>query len=325
MNIAAGNLNGFTLLAQSGGMLFPQPSSTSAADVDRLFYFILAVCVVFFIIIVAAIVAFVVRYRSREGVLPEDSPSHSNLLEIIWSVIPAILVAVIFAWGFFGYVAAQQAPEGSYEIEVIAKKWSWSFVYPNGHIDNNLHVPVDRPIRLVMSSDDVIHSLFVPAFRIKRDLVPGRYSHTWFEATRTGEFILFCTEYCGTGHSLMNAKVVVHPEDEFNQWLEEAANFLDEVSPVEAGEILYNRRGCAQCHSIDGTAKSGPTFLGTYGTEQAMADGQVVTVDENYIRESILQPQAKVRAGYRPVMPTYQGQLDDKEISALIQYIKSLK
>lgn len=312
------------LFAQSD-LLFPQSSSTVADDVDRLFYFILMVSTLFFVVITSAMITFAIRYRSREGYVPAGSANHSNLLEIVWSVIPAALVAVIFLWGFFGYVRAQQAPEDSYEIEVIAKKWSWSFVYPNGHIDNNLHVPVDRPVRLVMSSDDVIHSLYVPAFRIKRDLVPGRYSYLWFEAIETGEFTLYCTEYCGTGHSLMNAKVVVHPQNEFGSWLERAANLLDSVSPVEAGEILYNRRGCSQCHSIDGSARSGPSFLGTYGSQQKMADGQMVTVDENYIRESILQPQAKIRAGYRPVMPTYQGQLDDKEISALIQYIKSLK
>ena len=314
-----------TLLGQSSGLLFPEPSSTTAADVDTLFYFILAICSVFFVLIVGVMTTFAWRYRSREGFKPGQAPHHSNALEIAWSVVPAILVAVIFVWGFYGYVSSQQPPEGSYEIEVIAKKWNWAFVYPNGHIDNQLHVPIDKPIRLVMSSDDVIHSLFVPAFRIKRDLVPGRYSYTWFQATQMGEYILYCTEYCGTGHSLMNSKVIVHTSSEFDQWLEKAANFLDEVSPAEAGNILYERRGCAQCHSIDGSARSGPTFLGTYGTQQQMADGSMVTVDENYIRESILEPQAKIRSGYRPVMPTYQGQLSDKEISALIQYLKSLQ
>jgi cytochrome c oxidase subunit 2 len=313
------------LLAQMETWLFPEASSTTAPDVDRLFYFILFVCVVFFVGIRAAMLYFVVRYRNRHDLRPAKSPSHSNLLEIVWSVVPALLAAVIFVWGFFGYVGAQQPPEGSYEIEVIAKKWAWSFVYPNGYIDNNLHVPVDRPVRLTMSSDDVIHSLYVPAFRIKRDLVPGRYSKTWFEATEVGEYTLFCTEYCGTGHSLMNAKVVVHPQEEFSQWLEKAANFLDEMSPVEAGEVLYQRRGCAQCHSIDSSSRAGPTFLGAFGAEHLMADGETVTVDENYIRESILEPQAKIRSGYRPVMPSYQGQLSDREISALIQYIKSLK
>ena len=325
MTVSSSHTITLGLLGQSTGLLFPSPSSSNAGDVDTLFYFILAICLVFFVLIVGIMTSFAWLYRSRDGYTPGQAPNHSNLLEITWSVIPAILVAVIFVWGFYGYVSSQQPPEGSYEIEVIAKKWSWSFVYPNGHVDNQLHVPVDKPIRLVMSSDDVIHSLFVPAFRVKRDLVPGRYSSTWFQATKTGEYILFCTEYCGTGHSLMNSKVVVHPFGEFDKWLEKAANFLDEVSPVEAGKILYERRGCAQCHSIDGSARSGPTFLGTYGTQQEMADGSLVTVDENYIRESILEPQAKIRAGYRPVMPTYQGQLNDKEIAALIQYLKSLQ
>ncbi len=314
------------LFAETGGSLwFPSASSTTAENVDRLFYFILAICVIFFSLIIGVMTWFVVRYRSRPGHSAKATASHNNLLELTWSVIPSILVAIIFAWGFLGYVNARTPPDNSYDIQVVARKWSWSFIYPNGHIDNNLHVPVGRPVTLVMSSDDVIHSLYVPAFRMKMDLVPGRYSKTWFEATETGDFTLFCAEYCGTGHSTMNAQVVVHPAGEFEPWLEKAGNFMDEMTPVEAGEVLYNRRGCVQCHSVDGSAKSGPSFKGAYGTEQKMTDGQQVLVDENYIRESILEPQAKVRAGYRPVMPTYQGQLKEQEISALIQFIKSLE
>ena len=313
------------LLADGGSLLFRPPSSTAAADVDRLFYFILAICVVFFVLITGVLSLFLVRHYRRPGQRVQPSPSHNNWLEIAWSVVPAILVAVIFMWGFIGYLNARTPPDDSYEIQVVAKKWSWAFIYPNGHVDNNLHVPVDRPVSLVMSSDDVIHSLYVPAFRIKMDLVPGRYSKTWFEAIQSGEFDLFCTEYCGTGHSLMNALVIVHPSGEFETWLDKAANFLNEMTPVEAGKLLYARRGCAQCHSVDGSAKAGPTFQGIFGAEHRMASGEDIVVDENYIRESILQPQAKVRAGYRPVMPTYQGQLKDEEITALVQYIKSLK
>jgi cytochrome c oxidase subunit 2 len=268
---------------------------------------------------------FLIRYRARPGHEAEPSPSHSNALEIVWSVIPAILVAVMFIWGFFGYMEMRSAPDDAYEIQVVGKKWNWSFIYANGHIDSDLHVPLDRPVRLVMTSDDVIHSLYIPDFRIKMDLVPGRYTKTWFRAMEEGEHTLLCAEYCGTQHSSMLAKVVVHPSGEFESWLEDAANFLERVTPVEGGEILYNRRGCVQCHSIDGSAKTGPTFKGTYGTVQQMTSGEQVEIDENYIRESILDPQAKVRAGYRPVMPTYRGMLKDEEISAIIEFIKSLK
>ena len=324
MSVVAGH-HLIGLLASSDSLWFPAPSSTTAAGVDRLFYFILAICLIFFVLIMGVMIAFVLRFRRQSGREIEASPSHNNWLEVAWSVVPAILVAVIFMWGFVGYLDARTPPDDAYEIQVVAKKWSWAFIYPNGHVDNNLHVPVDRPISLVMSSDDVIHSLYVPAFRIKMDLVPGRYSKIWFEATDVGEFDLFCAEYCGTGHSLMNAAVVVHASGEFETWLDKAANFLEEMNPVEGGKLLYTRRGCVQCHSLDGSAKAGPSFKGVFGTQQRMKSGEDVLVDENYIRKSILEPQAKVRAGYRPVMPTYKGQLKDEEISALVQFIKSVK
>ena len=312
------------LFAKAGSSLFPAPTSTTAGDVDDLFYFILAVSIAFFAIIVVAMALFVIKYRHRDDLEIQPSPSHNNALEVFWTVIPAIVVGIIFFWGFIDFMDMRQAPDNAYEIQVTAKKWSWAFTYPNGHVDNDLHVPVDRPVKLVMSSDDVIHSLYIPAFRLKMDLIPGKYTNTWFEPNTPGDYTLFCAEYCGTQHSTMLARVVVHPSGEFETWLEEAANMLSRMTPVEAGEILYTRRGCVQCHSIDGSAKVGPTFSKVFGTQQSMADGSTVTVDENYIRESILEPQAKIRAGYKPVMPTYQGQLKDEEIGALIAYIKSL-
>lgn len=324
-----------TILSTAGPALFavssfwfPERQSTVAYRVDNLFYFILGISLFFFALIVVLMVVFVFKYRRRPDAAPAPSPSHNNLLEAIWTFIPSVLVAVIFLWGFFAYLDIRQPPSSSYEIRVVAKKWSWSFIYPNGHIDSDLHVPVDRPVRLVMSSDDVIHSLYIPAFRVKQDLVPGRYTKTWFQATQPTEpdkpLKLFCAEYCGTQHSMMLAHVFVHRSGEFERWLDDAANFLQRMTPVQAGELLYNRRSCFQCHSIDGTAKTGPTFKGTFGTQQALADGSTVTVDENYIRQSILEPQAKIRAGYRPAMPTYQGLLKNEEIDALIAYLKSL-
>ena len=313
------------LSATGSGSLFPAPTSTTAGNVDELFYFILAVSIAFFAIIVVAMFTFIFKYRAKENFEIEPSPNHNNLLEVVWTAIPALLVGVIFFWGFVSYLDMRQAPDNSYEIQVTAKKWSWSFTYPNGHVDNNLHVPIDQPVKLVMSSDDVIHSLYIPAFRLKMDLIPGRYSTTWFEAHTAGDYTLFCAEYCGTQHSTMLAKVVVHPSGEFKTWLDNAANMLKTMTPVEAGAILYTRRGCVQCHSVDGSAKVGPTFGNVFGTQLALTDGSMTEVDENYIRESILEPQAKVRVGYKPVMPTYQGQLKEEEILALIAYIKSLK
>jgi cytochrome c oxidase subunit 2 len=321
------------LLATLAGMLpeddgssfwMPPQVSTVAQGVDWLFNFILAVSVFFFLLIVVVMVVFILKYRQREGHRAEDSPTHNMALELTWSIIPLILVIVIFIFGFKGFLDMSTPPANAYEILVEGQKWNWSFTYPNGYVDSNLHVPVNRPIRLVMSSQDVIHSLYVPAFRVKMDVVPGRYAKAWFEATEPGEYDLFCAEYCGTSHSDMIAHVVVHPVGEFETWLEKASNFLDTMSPVDAGRKLFQVRGCQQCHSVDGSAKTGPTLLGVFGRTQNLADGTTITVDENYIRESILEPQARVVAGYEPVMPTYQGRLKDAEITAIIEYFKSL-
>lgn len=302
----------------------PPGVSTVARNVDWLFSFILAISVFFFLLIVVVMTLFVIRYRRREGVAAEPSPSHNTAVEVTWTVIPLILVIVIFFFGFKGFLDMTTPPANAYEILVDGQKWNWSFTYPNGYVDSSLHVPVNRPVRLVMTSADVIHSLYVPAFRIKSDVVPGRYSKAWFEATEPGEYELFCAEYCGTSHSDMIAKVVVHPPGEFEGWLDKASNFLETMTPVEAGQKLFQVRGCQQCHSVDGTGKTGPSLLGVYGRTEAMTDGSSVVADENYIRESILEPMAKVVAGYEPVMPTYQGRLKDAEITAIIEYLKSL-
>lgn len=302
----------------------PPQVSTVAESVDWLFNFILAISVFFFLLIVVVMVIFVIKYRHREGHEAEASPTHNLALEITWTSIPVVLVIVIFVFGFKGFLDMSTPPANAYEILVEGQKWNWSFTYPNGYVDADLHVPVDRPIRLVMSSQDVIHSLYIPSFRIKRDVVPGRYAKVWFEATEPGEYDLFCAEYCGTSHSDMIAHVIVHPVGEFETWLEKASNFLETMTPMDAGRKLFQVRGCQQCHSVDGSAKTGPSLLGVFGHEQALADGSSVVADENYIRESVLEPQAKVVAGFDPVMPTYQGRLSDPEIMAIIEYLKSL-
>ncbi len=312
------------LAQQMGSFWMPPQGSTAAAGVDWLFDLILWICVVFFLGIVLTMSWFVFRYRRRPGVAAGKTATHNTALEITWSVIPLALVVVIFVLGFQGFLDMRTAPANAYEVAVSAQKWSWAFTYPNGYVDGDLHVPVDRPVRLVMQSEDVIHSFFVPAFRIKMDVVPGRYTKTWFRAIEPGEYVIFCTEYCGTGHSDMLAQVVVHPPGEFEIWLEEAANFLSTLPPAEAGEKLVTGRGCPQCHTVDGSAGIGPTFQGMFGGSHALADGSMVTVDENYVRESIVDPQAQVSAGYEPVMPTYQGRLEDEEITAIIAYLKTL-
>lgn len=333
-------------LAAFGIDWFRDPASAQAAKVDTLYFWILGICVAFFVLIIGLMVVFMARYAARPGHSEEHTSHHNNALEAAWSIFPGFLVVGIFWFGFLGYLDLRTPPDNAYEIQVVAKKWNWSFIYPNGVIRPNLHVPVDRPVQLVMSSDDVLHSLYIPAFRVKMDVVPGRYSKLWFtantatpedqitsisaeEALKTGKdqqgYDLFCTEYCGQGHSAMNAKVYVHDsEAAFEAWLEDANKIDPASSPAELGEKLWLQRGCKQCHSKDGAKGTGPTWKETYGTEQDLADGSKVTVDEDYIRESILNPMAKIRAGYKGVMPSYQGQLKDAEIAALIWFIKSL-
>jgi len=325
-HLTGNSIAGVLPLVQSGSFWLPPAGSTTASAVDWLFYFLFYVAAFFFLLIVTLMTLFVLKYRARpDRDAPEPSPSHNTWLELTWSVIPTMIIIFIFAVGFAGYMEMRTPPANAYEIRVTGQKWKWFFTYPTGYVDENLHVPVDRPIRLVMTSRDVIHSLYIPAFRLKMDLVPGRYTSTWFQAIQPGEYDLLCAEYCGDNHSSMLAKVIVHRPGEFEKWLEEASNFIKNLSPVEAGQILYQRQGCAQCHSIDGSAKVGPTFLGLFESQVKLADGSTVTADENYLRESILVPDAKVVAGFRPQMPPYQGLLDEDKIAALIEFIKSLK
>jgi len=311
--------------AGQGSFWLPPARSTVAPMVDDLFHFIFYVSAFFFVLIVVLMVVFVARYRRKPGEAAEGTASHNTALEIIWTGIPLVIVVIIFWRGFVGYMELRTPPRNTYEVSVVGQKWKWMFRYNNGHIDENLHVPVDTPVRLTMTSEDVIHSLFIPAFRVKMDVVPGRYSSAWFRATESGDYDLYCAEYCGTGHSDMLAKVVVHKPGEFQKWLEDAANFLKRMPPADAGRLLYQRRGCAQCHSTDGRAGTGPTFKGIYGETHRFTDGSSAPVDENYIRQSILEPQAKIREGFQGVMPTYKGIVSDNEITAIIAYIQSLK
>ena len=312
---------------QSGPTFWmPVRGSESAGAVDQLFGFVFWVSVFFFLLIVGLMVLFVVRYRRRpERLEAEPSPLHNTPLEIAWTVIPILIVIVIFAWGFKVFLDVNTPPANAYEIQVTGQKWKWLFTYPNGQVEENLHVPRATPISLVMTSEDVIHGFYIPAFRLKRDVLPGRYVKVWFSAVETGEYQIFCTQYCGTGHSDMLAKVIVHEPGEFDRWLADASNFLTKMPPAQAGERLYKTRGCAQCHSVDGRAGTGPTFKGLFGQRVACEGNVTVTADENYVRESILDPQAKVVAGFQPVMPTFKGRLKDQEITAIIAYLKTLK
>ena len=319
-----------SFLAGAGaGFWLPKQGSTTAAPVDFLFHAITNISIFFFLLITTVLLYFVWKYRARPGHTATASADHNQALEITWTVIPVLIVVWIFWEGFTGYLDLQTPPANAYEVQVLGQKWKWLFTYPNGVVDDKLHVPPGEPVRLVLTSQDVIHSLYIPDFRIKRDAVPGRYEREWFEAPEPGEYQIFCAEYCGTDHSAMLTSVVVHrSRPEFEKWLADAADFIDKLPPeklFEGGQKLYNQRGCKQCHSIDGSAGIGPSFKGLWGHTQPLAGGGQVTVEENYVRESIVNPQAKIVAGYEPVMPTYQGRLKDKEITAIIEYLKTLE
>lgn len=306
---------------------FPPQASTFAQEVDIFYHYILWICIFFFTLIVVGMVLFVMWYRKRPGYEGSHEAVHNNALEVTWTVIPTLIVIWIFARGTEGYLDMARPPAETIDINVTARKWAWTFQYPNGALSEELHVPNNKAVRLRMRSDDVLHSLFVPAFRCKTDVVPGRVNIMWFQAIKEGEFDLFCTEYCGDKHSEMLAKVVVHEESAYQAWVEDA-NKPPTGDPIKWGLWLYNRVGCKGCHSLaEDKVVIGPSFSKSFGTSQKMTDGSTATVDENYIRESILNPQAKRRVAFAaaPQMQSFQGKLKEDEITALTALIQSLK
>ena len=309
----------------NGTMQLPPQASTVAPDVDALYYFIFWGCMVFFVIIVALLAWFAFRYRRREGVPYLHSASHNTPLEITWSIVPLILVMIVFVWGFRGYMLAHASPGNAIEYYVTGKQWLWQINHPTGTVEvNEMYVPVNQPVKVILQSTDVIHAFFVPDFRVKMDAYPNQYTTLWFEATRTGDFDLFCAEYCGREHSGMLGKIHVLSRAEYDKWVESTEVPMD-GDPVTIGKTLYAKYTCNTCHSADGTKLVGPSFQGIWGRQEQMADGSTITVDENYIRESILNPGAKVVAGYQPVMPTFTGLVKPEHIDFLIAYIRSLQ
>jgi len=443
MNLLA--MNPLAVLAQQAGSSpwLPPQASSGAVKVDSALSVVFWISVFFFALIVGLMTVFVLRYRRKRGEGAYSQVKASTTIEIIWTVIPFLVVVVIFWTGFAAFLDMIVAPDNAMEIKVIGRRWSWAFEYPNGLIHDSLHVPVDRPVRLTMRSEDVIHSFFVPAFRLKMDVVPGRYNRAWFTATKVGEFPIYCAEYCGTGHSDMLSTVVVHPTGGYREWLKRTADifspflrptsylqpvaflealragtrpvdqfFLGRISeetrallaawdggeksledllpivtggmndvidgetiwdearfagiamsaeteeqkkvlepkpsdvaqlnrflvadaypdfvrrgpdPVEAGRKVYEANGCGACHALTSVGGIGPGLGGTWGREEKLSPKGTVLVDENYIRESILDPSKQIVAGYEPRMPTYKGQLSDRQIDALIAFIRSLE
>ena len=328
---------------------FMPPAATEiAGQVDNIYAFLLISSFVSFVLLIGGMIYFVWKYRRRS---PNDKTAyitHNHTLEFLWSFIPFVIFMFVFAWGWIVYHQMRSFPEGALEVHVVGKKWDWRFIYKNGKevtsgVDDKgmkapatMVVPVGRPVKLIMSSEQiapgnkdpkdrpVLHSFYVPAFRIKQDLVPGRYTAQWFKADKLGEFNVFCTEYCGSGHSAMRAMIRVVPVEEFESWLASEGGGV--MTLADQGRQLFGSKACVGCHSLDGTRVVGPTFKGLFGSEHAIEGGSQVKVDEDYLRESILNPAAKIAAGYPAgVMPTYAGQLSDDELKALVEYIKTVK
>jgi len=307
--------------------LWPESASSLSGSIDALYLFLIGVSLFFSLLIVAALGLFSVRYRRRPGHVA--TPVEGSLpLELLWTGVPLVIVLFVFAWGTKLFVRAQTAPEEAMRFTVTGKQWMWKIQHPTGQSEiNTLHVPVGQPIVLTMISEDVIHSFYVPAFRVKQDVLPGMYTSLWFEPTKTGTYHLFCAEYCGTKHSEMIGSVVVLDPSEYQAWLDGRPS---EKDPLQAGALLFQNLRCDTCHysgpaTGPAGAPRGPDLAGRFGTDVTLTDGQTVRFDERYVRESILEPARRLSAGFQALMPSYQGQVSEGDVLALIAYLKSLK
>jgi cytochrome c oxidase subunit 2 len=299
--------------------LWPEQASTMASRVDALYIFLLIVTGMMTLLIFICLVYFAARFRSRPGVRAEQIEG-STALEVTWSTIPFLIFMVIFAWGAVVYFKERTPPSDSTEVYVVAKQWMWKLEHAEGQREiNELHVPVGRDVRMIMTSQDVIHSFFIPAFRIKQDVLPGRYTVAWFRATKPGTYHLFCAEYCGTQHSGMVGSIVVLEPAQYETWMNGGS-----TGPLSAtGEKIFAELGCSTCHRSD-TQGRGPNLHGVFGKPVQLEDGRTVTADENYLRECILDPGTKRVKGFQPIMPTFQGLVSEEQVNALVAYIKSI-
>ena len=363
----------------------PEAASTLAHKIDDLYVFLFWVSIISMIGVTGAILYFGIKYRRTEDNQEATSKVDHNLeLEVVWTAVPTFILFLLFFWGMNTWMEGRISPSESMDIHVEAKQWAWTFEYPkDGITSDHLIVPVDKPIRLIMGSTDVLHSFFVPEFRVKQDVVPGQYTTVWFEVpssslkmqcphgsqemsvndklvclkecppgtktdqegaglncisnadpseikrrekmerVRQGTFNIMCTEYCGKDHSRMNRKVVVMTNENYTEWIDSGGGLAD-LSLVDMGELLFQRSGCTQCHSVDGSAGTGPSLKGLYGKDEYFTDGSSALADENYIRESILYPNRKIVKGYTPAMPSYANSLRDKQLTAIVEYVKSI-
>ena len=301
--------------------LFPEQASSIAWQVDALYFFLVAMSIFFTVLVSAMVIGFSIKYRKEKN--PVATQIEGSIpLEVMWTVIPMGISLVIYIWAAVLYFNMQRAPKDAMEIYVVGKQWMWKVQHPTGQREiNQLHVPIDRDVRLTMISQDVLHSFSIPEFRVKKEVLPGRYTELWFRATKVGTYYLFCTQYCGTKHAGMGGQVIVMEPNQYQVWL---SGGTGEGSLASNGEKLFTSLGCVTCHSGDAGAR-GPNLAGAYGNPVKLNDGRTVVADDNYIRESILNPQAKIVAGFGPIMPTFTGQINEESLIQLVAYIKGLQ
>lgn len=340
-----------TTASATGTSFMPPVGSAIAGQVDDLYWFLLVTSFISFVMLIGGMIWFVIKYRRRT---PNDKTAyitHNHTLEFLWSFVPFVLFMFVFAWSWIIYHRMRTPPDNALEVHVVAKKWDWRFLYKNGKevtssldasnkkVPPTMVVPLGRPVKLIMASERinpgtpqvqaptdraVIHSFFIPAMRVKQDVVPGRYTQLWFQADQMGDYWVFCAEYCGTSHSDMKARIKVVSNEDFEKWLASDGSGAG-LSLAEQGKQLYAQKACAGCHSLDGNPSAGPTWKGLFGKNEATDKGDV-KVDEAYLRESILEPNAKITKGFQAgVMPAFGGQLSEDDVRALIEFIKTVK
>ncbi|MSR63137.1 MAG: cytochrome c oxidase subunit II [Planctomycetes bacterium] len=301
--------------------LWPASASSNSGSIDALYLFLIGISVFFSLLIVTALLFFSVRYRRRPGHRAQQIEG-SLPLELLWTGVPLVLCLFIFAWGTRLFYRTQTMPEEGMRFHVTGKQWMWKIRHPSGQSEiNTLHLPVGQKILLTMISEDVIHSFFVPAFRVKKDVLPGMYSSLWFTPTQVGTYHLFCAEYCGTKHSEMGGQVIVMDPAEYQAWLDGRPS---ERNPLANGALLFQNLRCDTCHT-PGPSARGPELAGRFGRDVTLSDGQTVRFDERYVRESVLEPAKRLSAGFQPLMPSYQGQIGESDILDLSAYLKSLR
>jgi len=306
-------------------IMLPAQGSEYSKQVDDLYMFLVWLSVFFFVLIGGLIIYSVVKWKYKPGVVTPHITDHVGL-ELTWSVLPLIICIGIFFWGLKGYMEYSVAPGDALEIQVSGRKWSWAFEYPDGTRSlNEAHIPSHRNVKFVVTSEDVLHDFFVPTMRVKHDAVPNRYVSVWFNATVEGEHMVTCAEYCGKDHSKMQAKLIIESEEKYKKWLETGGDEWKNYPPEVWGKMQWEAKGCNSCHTLDGSKNQGPTWKGIWGKTEKFVDGGSAVVDENYITESIYQPQAHIVQGFEPVMPTFQGLVKKNDLNGIIALIKSLK